>query len=104
MVQFDVQFHALVATASGNATLASMLGGVSSQTIRARVWRGNVDHKVVARTIAQHEDILQALTVRDASLAEAAAVVHVATTEAWIKGVLAAGAWGTGPNGRTSSR
>ncbi len=43
MVKYDEQFHALVASASGNATLASMLAGVSSQTIRARVWRGNLD-------------------------------------------------------------
>ena len=57
-----------------------------SQTIRARVWRGNVDRGVVARTISQHEDILAALVARDPELAEAAATIHVATTEAWIKG------------------
>ena len=36
----DADFHALVAKASGNATLASMLAAVSSRTIRARAWRG----------------------------------------------------------------
>ena len=38
----DAAFHALIATTSGNATLASMLAAVSSRTIRARAWRGLV--------------------------------------------------------------
>jgi GntR family transcriptional regulator, transcriptional repressor for pyruvate dehydrogenase complex len=93
MVEYDEQFHALVAAAAGNATLASLLAGVSSQTIRARVWRGNVDRGVVARTISQHEDILTALVAGDPELAEATATVHVATTEAWIRSTMAAGGW-----------
>ncbi len=93
MVKYDEQFHALVASAAGNATLASMLAGVSSQTTRARVWRGNIDRGVVARTISQHEDIVAALVAGDAELAQATATVHVATTEAWIKSTIAAGGW-----------
>jgi GntR family transcriptional repressor for pyruvate dehydrogenase complex len=85
LVGFDAQFHATIASASGNATLASMLGGVSSRTIRARVWRGNRDASVIARTLSQHEDILNALIAGDAILAQAAAVIHVATTEAWMR-------------------
>jgi GntR family transcriptional repressor for pyruvate dehydrogenase complex len=90
MVQHDVRFHALVASASGNATLASLLSGVSGKTIRARVWRGNVDQGVVARTISQHEDIYASLVARDPVLAAATATVHVATTEAWIRSTMAA--------------
>lgn len=104
MVQYDVEFHAIVAAASGNATLASMLGGISSQTIKARVWRGNVDQAVVARTIAQHEDILRALQTHDPALAEATAVVHVATTEAWIRSVVEEGRWHQGQRPRTPAR
>lgn len=93
MVKYDEQFHALVASAAGNATLASLLAGVSSQTTRARVWRGNIDRGVVARTLSQHEDIVAALVAGDAELAQATATVHVATTEAWIKSTMAAGGW-----------
>jgi GntR family transcriptional repressor for pyruvate dehydrogenase complex len=89
MVGFDAEFHSLVAEASGNATLASMLNGVSGRTTRARVWRAVVDDDAVAHTIAQHADILRALEARDAPLAEAAALVHVASTEAWIRRVVA---------------
>ena len=94
MVQYDAAFHAQVASASGNTTLASMLAGVSGRTQRARIWRGIVDADAVARTIAQHEDILRALEARDPALAEAAALVHVATTEAWLRQIMAAGATG----------
>lgn len=101
MVQHDAEFHALVAMASGNATLASMLAGVSLQTVRARVWRGNIDRDVVSQTILQHEDILAALVARDPVLAEQAATDHVATTEAWIRNAVARGSWspGAGSNG-----
>src|SRR3954451_25236402 len=58
LVQYDAEFHGIVARASGNATLASMLAGISGQTVRARVWRGNVDGQVIQRTLSQHEDIL----------------------------------------------
>lgn len=93
MVQYDAEFHALVASAAGNATLASLVTGVSGQTVRTRVWRGNVDQSVVTNTISQHEDILAALVARDPVLAEATATVHVATTEAWIRATMAAGGW-----------
>jgi GntR family transcriptional repressor for pyruvate dehydrogenase complex len=88
LVGFDAEFHSLVAGASGNATLASMLNGVSGRTTRARVWRAVVDEDAEARTIVQHADILRALEARDAPLAEAAALIHVATTEAWIRRVV----------------
>jgi GntR family transcriptional regulator, transcriptional repressor for pyruvate dehydrogenase complex len=88
VVRYDARFHSIIAGASGNATLASMLNGVSGQTMRARVWRGNLDASVVTRTLGQHEDILAALMSGDESLAEATAVTHVATTEAWIREIL----------------
>jgi GntR family transcriptional repressor for pyruvate dehydrogenase complex len=96
----DADFHALVAKASGNATLASMLGAVSSRTIRARAWRGLAEEGAGATTVLQHREILRALRERDPGRAEAAALVHVATTEAWFR--VAADArpeWATVTNG-----
>src|SRR4051812_28055205 len=43
LVRFDEEFHEIVATAAGNATLASMLTGVSSRTTRGRAWRGVIE-------------------------------------------------------------
>ena len=88
LLRFDTEFHALVAASSGNETLASMLSGMSGRTLRARAWRGVLEDDATARTIAQHADILRALVARDPVLAEAAALVHVATTEAWFRRVL----------------
>jgi len=84
-VRLDADFHGLVAATCGNATLASMLNAVASRTIRARTWRGLIDEGATSRTIAQHQDILTALAEHDPGRAEAAALVHVATTEAWFR-------------------
>ena len=90
LVQFDEEFHHLVNTASGNATLASMLNGVSSRTTRGRAWRSVIDAGAVERTMSEHAGILAALRARDPRLAEAAALMHVSTTEAWFRTVLSA--------------
>lgn len=84
-IKYDAEFHARVAAASGNATLASMLNAVSSRTMRVRAWRGLVEEGAGARTITQHQDILVALEAGDPDRAKAAALVHVATTEAWFR-------------------
>jgi GntR family transcriptional repressor for pyruvate dehydrogenase complex len=88
LVQYDEEFHQLVATASGNATLASMLNGVSSRTTRGRAWRGVIEAGATERTISEHAAILAALRARDPRLAEAASLVHVSTTETWFRTVL----------------
>jgi len=88
MIAADAEFHSLVAQASGNITLASMLASLSGRTVRARVWRNISDEGAVADTFAQHEAIFAALNLRDAARAEAASLVHVATTEEWIRRIL----------------
>ncbi|MGW0826947.1 FadR/GntR family transcriptional regulator [Streptomyces sp. NPDC002845] len=88
MVTHDTEFHAAVARASGNTALASILIGISSGTFRARVWRGVVDCGAHARTIAEHEAILDAIRAGDAPLARAAALTHVATTGNWLAAIL----------------
>jgi GntR family transcriptional regulator, transcriptional repressor for pyruvate dehydrogenase complex len=89
LVRHDADFHAQVAAASGNETLASMLNGISSRTFRARVWRGVIDSEAIARTILEHERILDALRAADVELARAAALAHVCTTEAFMRRLLA---------------
>jgi GntR family transcriptional repressor for pyruvate dehydrogenase complex len=88
-IEHDAEFHRLIAGRSGNETLASMLSAVSSRTLRVRAWRGVAEEGAGARTVAQHQDILDALTARDPDRAAAAALVHVATTEAWFRQAVA---------------
>src|SRR3982074_1529292 len=40
LVQADVDFHAVIARATGNTFLTSLLASLSSRTMRARMWRG----------------------------------------------------------------
>lgn len=91
LVQTDSEFHAVVAAASGNVTLASMLAAVSIRTTRARIWRGIVEDNATAQTISQHAEILRALRDGDPVLGEAAALVHVATTEASLRRMMRSG-------------
>lgn len=88
--QHDAAFHRAVIAATGNQTLASLLEGISSRTIRARVWRGMVDDAVADRTIAEHQAIYDALAAGDTALAQAAALMHISTTEKWFRDHLAA--------------
>ena len=85
LVQHDARFHALVGAASGNRSLASMLEGLSSRSIRARVWRGIIDEDATRQTLAEHERIFAALQARDEALSSAAALTHVATSETWLR-------------------
>ena len=85
----DAAFHRTVIAATGNQTLTSLLEGISSRTVRARVWRGMVDDAVAERTIAEHQAIYDALAAGDAALAQATALIHVSTTEKWLRDHLA---------------
>ena len=64
----DAAFHRAVIAATGNQTLATVLEGISSRTLRARVWRGLVDDDAAGRTLAEHEAIYDALVAGDAVL------------------------------------
>ena len=88
LVEYDEAFHNVVAAAAGNATLASMLNGVSSRTTRGRVWRGVLEAGATDRTISEHAAILAALRAHDPQLAEAAALLHVSTTERWFASLI----------------
>ena len=89
LVHHDTDFHAQVAAAAGNDTLASILNGISSLTLRARVWRGIIEAESTARTISEHARILEALRAGDAALANATALTHVCTTEDFLRRILA---------------
>ncbi|MER6138504.1 FCD domain-containing protein [Streptomyces sparsogenes] len=83
--EHDAAFHRAVIAATGNATLATLLEGIASRTLRARVWRGLVDEDAAGRTLAEHKAIYHALAAGDAALAQAAALMHVSTTEQWLR-------------------
>lgn len=86
LVEADLQFHALINAASGNAYLASLLGTLADATLRARIWRGHTQRGSVGNTIDEHRQILTALRTRQPDLARSWAAIHVAGVEGWILG------------------
>jgi GntR family transcriptional repressor for pyruvate dehydrogenase complex len=88
LVAHDVEFHRLIAEAGGNAYLASLLDGLSSSTLRARVWRGRTEQGAVQITLAEHGAVLDALRRHDAEMARASMTVHICGVEAWLRGAL----------------
>ncbi|MFE5791362.1 FadR/GntR family transcriptional regulator [Streptomyces sp. NPDC056503] len=87
----DAAFHRAVVSATGNDTLLTLLEAISGRTLRARIWRGLIDADAADRTLAEHEAIYRALSRRDASLSEAAALMHVSSTEQGLQEHLRAG-------------
>ncbi|HKS49484.1 MAG TPA: FCD domain-containing protein [Amycolatopsis sp.] len=91
LVRHDAAFHRSVVAATGNEALTTLLEGISGRTLRARVWRGMVEASSAHRTVAEHEAIYSALADGDAALAQAAALLHVGTSERWLRRMHEAG-------------
>lgn len=85
LIAQDIAFHRCVVRGSGNETLLSLLEALLNSTARARVWRGTWDRDALEWTYVQHGMIVDALEQRDPSLATAAATVHLAATEEWLR-------------------
>lgn len=85
LVAHDLEFHGHISRVSGNTYLASLIDSLSSQTVRARIWRGLTQENSVARTLAEHRAIVDALERGDADLAQALTTVHVSGVEQWLR-------------------
>jgi DNA-binding FadR family transcriptional regulator len=81
----DVEFHRLIAVGSGNRALASIIDSLRQPTYRARIWRGLTQSDAVARTVAEHRAILDAIAGREPDVARSWATVHIAGVERWIQ-------------------
>ncbi|HCS59929.1 MAG TPA: GntR family transcriptional regulator [Microbacterium sp.] len=85
LVAHDTHFHSGIVGLAGNDYLASLIDGLGSQTIRARVWRGLTEQGAVDRTLSEHRAIAEAIAGRDAALASSLASAHVAGVERWLR-------------------
>ena len=89
LVAHDMVFHRTLSTLSGNAYLVSLIDTLSSRTLRARVWRGLTEEGAVARTLAEHHAIVDAVAAGDAALVRARTLVHISGVEDWLRRALA---------------
>lgn len=84
-IDADTEFHRIIVTASGNATLASLIHNLSSGMMRARLWRTITEHGAVEISRQRHRDIYVALRAGDAEQASAADLIHLADGERWLQ-------------------
>src|SRR3954467_13542159 len=73
-IRMDIEFHGLIAAASGNETVASMLSGINSHTIPARFCRAPLHADPPRRAHEEHLAIFDAVRARDPLLAHSAAL------------------------------
>lgn len=85
LVEHDIRFHRDIVRMAGNAYLASLIESLSSQTVRARIWRGLTEQGAVERTLSEHRAIADAIAQRDPSLATSLATAHIAGVERWLR-------------------
>ncbi len=85
LVAHDIRFHRDIVRMTGNGYLASLIESLSSQTIRARVWRGLTESGAVERTLSEHRAIAEAIAQHDSALATSLATAHIAGVERWLR-------------------
>ena len=97
VMEADVEFHRVIAQASGNPTLSAMINGLAGRTVRARLWRALQKEGVERQTHAEHASILAALTARDPDAARLRMNVHLLNVEEYLQAHLKAESrWATG--------
>ena len=92
LVEADVAFHAVIARASGNPVLVSLLASLSTRMMRVRLWHGRTADNALDGTREEHRLIYEAIMLGDPELARAAATAHIASGERWLRRQIATGA------------
>ena len=90
-VDADNDFHRVINSAAGNATLASLIHNLAGGMMRARLWRTATEQDAADITRQRHRDIYLALRAGDAGRASAADLIHLAENERWLEMMLASG-------------
>lgn len=85
LVQHDLRFHGMISGMSDNAYLEGLIESLSSQTVRARLWRGLTQGGVVDRTLSEHRAIATAIATHDAALASSLVSMHISGIEQWLR-------------------
>lgn len=84
-VQLDLEFHDLIAAATGNVSLRMLCASFSARTLRARLMRGQHVEGILARSNVEHDDIFRHIKNREPVLAAASVTSHIAKVEHWIR-------------------
>src|SRR6476661_5982831 len=85
LLDADTAFHDVIAGAPGNGVLRALLRSLSTSTVRARLWHGIAERRALDLARDEHKRIYDAVAAGDADLARAAALLHIATNERWLR-------------------
>jgi DNA-binding FadR family transcriptional regulator len=80
----DIEFHRLIAQASGNNVLSALIETVSARTIRGRMWRSTHDYEGLMETHREHLAILEALRQREPERARVRMANHLYAVEEYV--------------------
>src|SRR5438309_7422336 len=61
LVEADVAFHAVIARATGNPVLTSLLASLATRTLRVRLWHGRTADDALEVTREEHRRIYEAI-------------------------------------------
>lgn len=81
----DMAFHGVLAEASGNAVLASLIEALASRTVRSRLWRALVDSAAAADAVEEHRAILAAVRAGDPEAAAVRMAGHLLSVEEFLE-------------------
>lgn len=81
----DIAFHRVIARASGNPVLESLINALAGRTVRDRLWRAISEEGAERTTHAEHRAVLEALTRRDADGARIRMASHLYAVESFLQ-------------------
>lgn len=61
IMEWDIEFHNLIAKSSANPVLEALIDALASRTVRGRLWRAIADDRAELSTLNEHRAILKAL-------------------------------------------
>jgi GntR family transcriptional repressor for pyruvate dehydrogenase complex len=85
VLECDLRFHRVITHASDNAVLGALIEGLSSKTVRARLWRAIHDEQAELVTLGEHRAILQALREHDPERAQVRMAAHLLAVEDFLR-------------------
>jgi len=85
ILDWDIEFHRLIATSCGNHVLSSLIDAFASRSVRGRLWRAIADDTAELATLAEHRAIWRALADRSPDGARVRMANHLLAVEDFLK-------------------
>jgi len=83
-MDIDIEFHRIIARASGNPVLDALIEALASRTVRGRIWRAIQEVDADAKSHAEHVAILDAIEKGDSQVAGILMGAHLVGVEQFL--------------------